>query len=113
MQLFSDLILIQLSLDVWQDPTELGSNLSTLRCPKCEEGTYDSGNRVLPTNLTQGGWPFIAISTDLFSVIRVSKFNINHTQASTSRWMAYPETADKLFLSMDLLYTQLPTVQVF
>jgi len=39
-----------------QDPTELRSNLSTLRCPKCEEGAYHSGNGVLPTNPTQGGW---------------------------------------------------------
>ena len=38
-----------------QDPTELGSNLSTLRCPKCDEGAYDSGNGVLPSNSTQGG----------------------------------------------------------
>ena len=31
----------------------------------------------------------------------------------TSRWVADPETADQLFLPMDLLYTQLSTLQVW
>jgi len=39
-----------------QDPTELGSNLSTLRCPKCEEGSYDSGKELQSITATQGGW---------------------------------------------------------
>ena len=42
------------SIELLQDPTELGSNLSTLRCPKCEEGGYDSGNGVLTTSFTSG-----------------------------------------------------------